>query len=151
MILIPELYQYTAEITAAIPAIKTSHLLLNEAEVTKYLGGMKKTDNQLMLVIIPDARTKAKDEDSIIMNNAMGFFFLEKTEYSSSQQAEWIAIFSRTQATALEFIRKLIYDKTFGSCGFNRDLDVNNISIEPVTGLASCNGWTVEVYFDTPF
>jgi hypothetical protein len=151
MILIPELKIYTAEIKAAIPAIKTSHMLLNEAEVVKYLNGIKKTDNQIMLTIIPDAQSKAKDEDNIIMNNAMGFFFLEKTEYSSSQQNDWIAIFERTQATALEFVKKLIYDKTFGSCGFNKDLDVNNISIKPESGLASCNGWSVEVYFDTPF
>lgn len=151
MILIPELIQYTAEIQAAIPAINTSHLLLNEAEVVKYLSEMKKTDNQVMLVIIPDARTKARNEDSIVMNNAMGFFFLEKTDFSTSQRTEWLAIFERTQATAVAFIRKLIYDKSWGTCGFNRDLDVNNISIEPVTGLASCNGWSVEVYFDTPF
>lgn len=151
MILIPELNQYVTQIREAIPAIKTSHLLLNEAEVVKYLLEMKKTDNQLMLVIIPDARTKAKNEDNILMNNAVGFFFLEKTELSQSQRADWLAIFERTQATAVEFIRKLIRDKNYGSCGFNRDLDVNNISIEPITGLASCNGWTVEVYFDTPF
>ncbi len=151
MILISELKLYTTQIQEAIPAIKTSHLLLNEAEVVKYLSGMKKTDNQLMLVIIPDARTKARNEDSIVMNNALGFFFLEKTELSTSQGPDWLAIFERTQETAVEFIRKLIRDKNWGSCGFNRDLDVNNISIEPITGLASCNGWTVEVYFDTPF
>lgn len=151
MILIPELKQYVTQIQQAIPAIKNSHLLLNEAEVVKYLSEMKKTDNQLMLVIIPDARTQAKNEDNIIMNNAVGFFFLEKTDLSNSQRADWLAIFERTQDTAVQFVRKLIQDKNYGSCGFNRNLDVNNISIEPVTGLASCNGWSVEVYFDTPF
>ena len=101
MILISELKLYTTQIQEAIPAIKTSHLLLNEAEVVKYLSGMKKTDNQLMLVIIPDARTKARNEDSIVMNNALGFFFLEKTELSTSQGPDWLAIFERTQETAV--------------------------------------------------
>jgi hypothetical protein len=151
MILIAELKEYTATMQAFLPLVNTSHILLNEGEVINFLSAMKKSDNQLMLVIMPDARSRAKDEDNIIMNNSVGFLFLEKTEYSAARKDEWIAIFERTQESALAFTRKIINDKSEGDCSFNRFLDVNNISIEPLTNLASCNGWSVEIFFDTPF
>lgn len=151
MILVSELQAYRQELEDALAGVKTSHLVLDEGEVVNYLSDMKKSDNQIMLMVMPDARTNARDEDSVIMNNALGFLFMEHTDYSRDRQLEWIATFERTQATAVEFIRKLIQDKSSGSCDFHRYLNVNNISLEPITGLASCNGWTVEVYFETPF
>lgn len=151
MILISELKEYMAEMQDHLANVNTSHLLLNESEVTNFLLEKKTSDNQMMLVIMPDARSRAKDEDNVHMNNSLAFLFMEKTNYSASRKDEWIAIFERTQETAIAFTRKLIEDRVYGKCGFNRFLDTNNISIEPLTNLASCNGWSVEVYFDTPF
>lgn len=151
MIPVSELQSYRQELEAALEGVKTSHLVLDESEVVNYLSDKKRRDNQIMLIIMPDARTNARDEDSIIMNNAIGFLFLEHTDFSKDRQLEWIAVFERTQATAVEFVKKLIRDKTYGNCDFHRYLNVNNIALEPITGLASCNGWTVEVYFETPF
>ena len=151
MILISELYEYTEELKAALPLVNKSHLVVNETEVVNYLSDMRENDNQMMLCVIPDAKSNAKDEDNINFNNALGFFFLEKTEYSNTKNAEWISVFARTQESVLAFVKKLVEDKTSGTCGFSRYLNVTNISIEPVTALASCNGWSVEVYFDTPF
>jgi len=151
MILVSELQSYRQELEAALEGVKTSHLVLDESEVVNYLSDKKRSDNQVMLIIMPDARTSARDEDSIMMNNALGFLFLEHTDYSRDRQLEWIAVFERTQATAVAFVKKLIRDKTYGSCDFHRYLNVSNIALEPITGLGSCNGWTVEVYFETPF
>lgn len=151
MILVSELQAYREEVQAAIAGVKSSHLVIDESEVVNYLSNKKRSDNQIMLVVMPDARTNARDEDSVMMNNALGFMFLEHTDFSRERQLEWIAVFERTQASAVEFVRKLIRDKSFGSCDFHRYLNVNNIALEPITGLASCNGWTVEVYFETPF
>lgn len=151
MILIAELYDYIEELQLALPQVKKSHLVVNQSEVVNYLNEMREADNQLMLCIIPDAKTTARDEDNINFNNSLGFLFLEKTEYSNTKNAEWIAVFSRTQESILAFVKKLVNDKTYGACGFSRYLNVTNISIEPVTALASCNGWSVEIYFDTPF
>ena len=151
MILVSELQSYREELEEALEGVKTSHLVLDESEVVNYLSDKKKSDNQIMLMIMPDARTNARDEDSVMMNNAIGFLFLEHTDFSRERQQKWIEVFERTQATAVAFVRKLIRDKTHGSCDFHRYLNVNNIALEPITGLASCNGWTVEVYFETPF
>ena len=100
MILVSELQAYREELEAALDGVKTSHLVLDESEVVNYLSDKKRSDNQVMLIIMPDARTSAGDEDSVMMNNALGFLFLEHTDYSRDKQLEWIAVFERTQATA---------------------------------------------------
>ena len=151
MILISELRTYIAAKQAELPLVNSSRLAVNESDVTRFLSAFSKTDNQLMLVLLPDARSTARDEDNIRMNNSLAFLFLEKSDYSSEKYDQWLDVFARTQESAIAFARKLIWEVNNGSCSFNRFLDYNNISIEPVNGLASCNGWSVEIYFDVPF
>lgn len=152
MILIPELDAYLQQKKANLAAVNFVRCAVGKDEVINFLNIIKSTDNQIMLALIPDANTnKSQSEDNINLNNALSFLFLEKTDYSeTSKYEEWLAVLSRTQVTALAFMKELINDKSEGSCGFNRFLDYKNISINPEVGLASCNGWSVDVYFDTP-
>lgn len=151
MILVSEFKTYLAEKQAQLPLVNFARVVVKEAEVTRFLQQIKKTDNQIFLGVMPDARSAARDEDNVRMNNATAFMFLEKTDYSPDKHDDWLDVFARTQESALAFAKQLIQDKSFGNCDFVRYLDVNNISIEPVSDLASCNGWTVEVYFNIPF
>lgn len=153
MILIPELDAYLQQKKANLAAINFVRCVVGKDEVVNFLNIVKSTDNQILLALIPDANTnKSKNEDNVNFNNALSFLFLEKTDYSeTSKYEEWLAVFSRTQVTALAFVQELIKDKSEGPCSFNRFLDVPNISVNPEVGLASCNGWSVDVYFDTPF
>lgn len=152
MILIPEFKAYVKTTEDKLPLVKFSKVVVEKDEVVKSLQQLKSTDNQIMLAVMPDARSNAKDEDSVRMNNATAFFFLEKTDYGAERYEKWLDIFERTQTSAVAFIRQLIRDSRGESgCGFVRELDPNNITIEPVSGMASCNGWVVECYFDMSF
>ena len=151
MILISEFKTYVEEKKNALPLVNFAKVVVKEDEVTKFLQSVKSTDNQIMVAVMPDARSNARDEDNVRLNNATGFMFLEKTDYGAEKYEKWLDVFERTQESAVAFMRQLIYDRTNGPCDFVRWLDVSNISIEPVSGLASCNGWLVEVYFDIPF
>ena len=151
MILVSELRQYIADKKQQLPGVNSSFLVVEKDELTRYLGKLNKNENQIMVAVMPDARTSARDEDNVKMNTALAFMFLEKTDYSESKQDEWLQIFERTQETALEFTRMILDDMVYGDCGFNRYLNPNNISIEPVSGLSSCNGWSVDFFFDMPF
>lgn len=151
MILIPEFKTYVNQKKDLLPLVKTAKVVVKEEEVVKFLVDLKGSDNQILMAVMPDARSNARNEDNVRMNNATAFMFLEKTDYGADRYEKWLDIFERTQESAVTFIRQLIHDKTSGPCDFVRWLDVNNITIEPVSGLASCNGWIVEVYFDTPF
>lgn len=150
MILVSELRTYVAEKKAQLAGVNKAFVVVEKGELVKFLSDLTRDDNQILVAVMPDARSKAKDEDNISMNNALAFLFLEKTEYSVINQDEWLDIFERTQVTALEFVKMIVDEISTGGCDFNRYLDPNNMSIEPESGLDSCNGWSVEFYFDTP-
>lgn len=152
MILISELETYVEQKKNELAAVNYSKLVVKEAELVKFLDKVGKRDNQLLIAVIPDARSTGKSEDAVKMNNAVSFMFLEKVDYSATDRYnDWIDVFKNTQATALEFTRQILREIWDGPCDFNRFLDWQNIEINPVSGFASCNGWSVEVYFDTPF
>ncbi|WZL88322.1 hypothetical protein VS868_12015 [Salinimicrobium sp. 3283s] len=149
MILVSELRRYVKEKEAQLAGVKSSFVVVEKDGLVKYLAELAEKDNQIMVAVMPDARSSG-NEDNVKMNNSLGFFFLEKTDYSESVQDKWLDIFERTQETALEFTRMLIDEKTYGACDFNQYLDPQNMSITPETGLAGCNGWSVEFFFNTP-
>ncbi|MBO2546120.1 hypothetical protein J0871_17015 [Salegentibacter sp. BDJ18] len=149
MILIPELRQYVTDTDEALPEVNFSKVVVVKEELAKFLSGVRVTDNQIMIAVMPDARTTGNDVDALKLRNSLGFFFLEKTDYSATRQDEWLDVFERTQATALKFFNKVLDDSIDGPCGFVRDLVVSNISINPESNLLGCNGWSVELSFDT--
>ena len=152
MILISELQDYVDQKKNELAAVNYSKLVVQESELVKFLDKVGKRDNQLLIAVIPDARSTGKNEDAVKMNNAVSFMFLEKVDYSATDRYnDWLNVFGETQATAIEFTRTILREIYDGPCSFNRFLDWNNIEINPVSGLASCNGWSVECYFDIPF
>lgn len=150
MILVSELRRYVKEKEEKLPAVNSSFVVVEKGELTNYLSGLGKDKNQIMVAVMPDARSRGGDEDNINMNNSLGFLFLEKTDYSASTQEKWLDIFERTQETAVEFMRMIVDDIFTGNCDFTRFLDTKTMSIEPESGLAGCNGWSVEFFFDVP-
>jgi hypothetical protein len=150
MILVSELRKYVKEKELLLPAVNSSFVVVEKGELTSYLSSLGKDKNQIMVAVMPGARTKAGNEDNIMLNNGLGFLFLEKTDYSASKQDKWLDIFERTQLTAIEFMRMIVDDIFTGNCDFSQYLDPNNMNIEPESGLSGCNGWSVEFFFDTP-
>ncbi|MGI0106748.1 hypothetical protein [Salinimicrobium sp. WS361] len=149
MILVSELRRYVKEKEEQLAGVKSSFVVVEKDGLVNYLNKLSNKDNQILIAVMPDARSSG-NEDNVKMNNSLGFFFLEKTEYSESVQDKWLDIFERTQETAIEFTRMLIDEKIYGACDFNQYLDPQNMSIQPETGLAGCNGWSVEFFFNTP-
>ena len=90
--------------------------------------------------------------DAAQYTNTLGFFFLEKTDYSNLKRPEYIAIWTRTQVVVKLFIDKMLMDKADNEgmfCGFLAWLEEGSFSIEPIKALNSCNGYYVELVMKT--
>ena len=150
MILVSELRNYVKQKKEALAAVNFARVVVQKDELTRFLSDVSDRDNQIMICVMPSARSNGPDGDSIKMNNALGFFFLEKTEYSEKRQEEWLDVFERTQESALSFFYNLIDELQEGTCSWSRYLDIKSVSIDPESNFAGCNGWSVEVYFNIP-
>lgn len=150
MILVSELRDYVKQKKEALAAVNFARVVVQKDELTRFLSDVSDRDNQIMICVMPSARSNGSDGDAIKMNNALGFFFLEKTEYSEKRQEEWLDVFERTQESALAFFYNLIDELQAGTCSWSRYLDIKSVSIDPESNFAGCNGWSVEVYFNIP-
>jgi hypothetical protein len=151
MLTVLRLKEYTAELQAAIPEINSAFLVVTRDEVSKFMKEHTDDKNILLLAILPEHDVTGK-EDSSKVNNMMGFYLFEKTDYSEHDHDSYLSVFARTQAAAKKVVDQLLQDKansTGALCGFLNYLDESSISITPIKGISGCNGYFVGLSFET--
>ena len=134
------------DVMLAIPEIKKSQVVVTEHELAKFIGDHTQEENILMLCLWP-SRKITGEQDNTRWGNVMGFFFLDKTDYSEHDQESFLAIFDRTEDVARRFIEKLLEDKSENGgfeCNAYAHLDEGSISCEPIKMNNGCNGHYVE-------
>ena len=147
MLKVSDLQNYTNQIKEELPEINSAYLAVTKENLTKFMQSHTKQMNILMVSLVPE-HDMGGSADSAKWENTVGFYFLEKTDYSQHDHEGYIAIFTRTQLVAEKFVKKLIEDKADNKglfCGFLAWLDENAITVSPVAALNQCNGWYVQI------
>jgi hypothetical protein len=149
MLKVSDLRAYSTEVKEAIAGINSTYMAVTKENLMKFMQEHKKESNILMLSLIPSHRLTG-DPDSAKWNNLVGFYFLEKTDYSQYDAEGYLSIFERTQEVARLFVNKLLEDKADNAglfCGFLAYLDEDSIGVDPIVALNGCNGYYVELAF----
>ncbi len=126
-------------------------MVVDDSELATILKERIENDNTFLICVLPEFYMKGT-EDNTEWKNITEFFILDKTDYSEHDRDSYLNIFATTQLKALAFVEKLIEDKTnmTGSmCGFLQRLNEDSIAVKPVWKKNGCNGWLVELNFDT--
>jgi hypothetical protein len=157
MLPINRLREYQAEVCAQLldangkKLFNYSNLIIDNAELSKLLKEREPEENTFLIAVMPEFQMKG-EEDRSKWENILQFFILDKTDYSEHEHDGYINIFVETQAKTKAFVDKLIEDKSNREgvfCNFLSWLDENSISVRPVNKKDGCNGWVVELNFDT--
>jgi hypothetical protein len=160
MLLLNRLLEYLAECKASIKDKSTEPITLfnyatmvvDDSELAKVLEERVDTENTFLIAVMPEFNMKGV-EDNAEWQNILAFFILDKTDYSEHDRDSFINIFVTTQIKAKAFVDKLLDDKANHSgvfCNFLAKLDESSITVKPVWKKNGCNGWMVEVNFDSP-
>ncbi|MFP9100914.1 hypothetical protein ACLI09_17850 [Flavobacterium sp. RHBU_24] len=150
MFTIPQLKQYSQVLTDTVPAIKKWEIAVTVEELSQIVKDHKKTDNMLLLSLVPHHDVEGDQHDAQY-RNVCGFFLLEKTDYKEGQE-KYLEIFERTQQAAADLVARMREDKDSGGgifCNFLSGLDESSISIDPIKMQDGCNGHYVAVNFKT--
>lgn len=151
MLTINRLREFVAECVASIEEIRAGEVVITKDEVVKFMGKHSKEDNTLLLAIVPEHDLYlAEDKNS--WTNEMGFYLLNKTDYSEHDHDSYISIFAKVQAVVAEFINKIKEEKEGGSfCDLFYRLEGKTISVSPIKGLSSCNGYFVGFNYESNY
>lgn len=153
MLTINRLREFVAEVVATMPQIKSGKVVVTKEEISKFMRDHDISDNTLLIGIVPEHDVTG-NEDAFMVENDLGFYLLDKTDYSEHDHDSYLDIFAKTQQTAFDFV-KLITEKNFENsssiCGLFQNIDDVSFPITPVKALDGCNGYFVGINFNTHF
>lgn len=147
MLKVSQLRQYTNTVKDAISEINSAYLVVSKDELMKFLQDHNSEQNTMMLSVVPE-HDMAGSQDNARWQNTLGFYFLEKTDYSEYDHDGFLSIFERTQAVAEKFVHKLLTDKCDNTglfCGFLAWLEEDSFTATPVKMLNGCNGYYIQL------
>jgi hypothetical protein len=144
MIGINTVRQYLEHIKQALPAIKTAHLVIDDAQINEYVKDLKDKDNLILLALVPSHRPEGKDEDNVRDKDMMCFLVLKKAE-RKIKPAEFMDNLALCQQTAQQLRYLLIQDmdEYNDGCSFLSQLDVASISLDPTYNLGGTDGYEI--------
>ena len=151
MLTITNLKNYCQQVQQAIPQIKVMHMAVSSDNLVRFMNDHSVDQNTLMVALVPEHSLNG-EQDSARWENNVGFYFLEKTDYSQHDNEGFLSIFERTQEIAMEFVRKLVVDKSENTglfCNFLAFFNENSVQVRPVVALNGCNGYYVEFLFES--
>lgn len=141
--------QYTIEVKEAINGINFSRCVIDDSQLIHFLSEHQQSDNNILMSVIPDFGMKARDIDNAQLTPSTAFYVLKKTDYSAQNHDEFLDIFIETFDHAHDIVTKMLNDATQG-CEVIRYLNPESITITPVWGKASCNGWVINFNLEFP-
>lgn len=157
MLPINRLLEYQAEVVELLrdqnnaKMFNFTDMIIDDSELALVLKERVPEDNTFLISVMPSFVVKG-NEDNSKWQNLLQFFILDKTDYSEHDRDSFRNIFVTTQVKAQAFVFKLLEDKANGHgaiCGFLNQLDENSIRVDPVWKMNGCNGWTIEMNFDS--
>lgn len=143
------LKQYTQELQEQISGLNKWRCVVDDSQLIHFLSEHQQSDNNILMSVIPDFGTRARDIDNAMLTPSTAFYVLKKTDYSSHNHDEFLDIFIETFDQCQDIVTKMLNDATQG-CEVIRYLKPESITITPVWGKASCNGWVINVNLDYP-
>lgn len=142
------LTEYTKELKEYIEPINFHRVVIDDSELVLYLQDLRKSDNMILMAVIPEISTQSRDEDNFLLRASHSFLVLEKTSESNMRYDDGIEMWERTYQAAEDIVRKMMEDKTAATCTFLRRLNPSSITISPVWKKASTNGWMITYSLD---
>ena len=147
MITVQQLRSYLANKVIEIPALKSSQLIIDDSELSKFLKELKEKDSPMLIGVMP-AYPIQGTEDSTQWNNKLMFMILDKTSYRDTDHEAYLDIFEKTQVIVRQFVNLMLNEKENAEglfCNQMAWLEENSANVYPIWKKQGCNGWGIEI------
>lgn len=150
MIDLLELEQYLDEIKEAVPAIKTTYLVIDDSQIIEIVKDIRESDNLILLGIVPSHSVSGSNVDNLRSKDIMAFLVVKKAD-RKIKHSDFIAnLYSCQQAIRAVELKMLSDMANDDNCGsLMRQLEVTSIDINPIYYLAGTDGYEINFYLHT--
>lgn len=154
MLTVNRLREFVAEAVASLDELQVGKVVVTKEEISRFMKEHSEEENMLLIGIIPE-HDVVGSEDAWETENDLGFYILEKTDYSEYDHDSYLDVFSRTQEAASQFVSFILEQSNnidSSICGLFANFGNKiNIPITPIKGLSGCNGYFIGINFKNPF
>ena len=150
MSLIATYISYLEEVMASVEGINKLLMVTEEKQLAKYIRDHQKSDNVLMLGIMPNFGNNSPDNADMYQDVAFcEIMLLKKTDYSDLPYDNFIEDYDYIFGLIQQVKAKLLDDATNGTCALVRQLNPESFQTVDVYNRNNCNGWNLVFTFDS--
>ena len=144
-----QLQQYLDEVKSAVPAIKTTYLVIDDSQIVEIMKDVRESDNLILLALVPSHAVTGNNYDNSQSKDIMAFLVLKKAE-RKIRHSEFINNLHSCQQAMRAVELKLLIDMADDeNCSFLRQLEPSSLTIDPVWSLAGTDGYEMNFYLHT--
>lgn len=140
MISLKELREALAEVKTLVPELKKIERVATDDQFVNALNEHKNSDNALLVSVTPSYNSFG-NEGFQGYKSYLQFFILNKIDYKKTKPVDEQ---EKLQPIALKFVEAL-YDYGDEDCKLLGGLDFENYKLLPVTNIAECCGWEIQI------
>ena len=147
MITVQALRSYLASKLTEIPELKSSQLIIDDSELSKFLKELKEKDSPILIGVMPAYGIEGS-QDVSQWNNKLMFMILDKVSYRDSEHEAYLDIFQNNQEAVRKFVYKMLEEKENAEglfCNQMAWLEENSTNVYPIWKKNGCNGWGIEI------
>lgn len=149
MLKINRLREFLLEIKTAIPAIKSTQVIISDSDFKQFLKERKISDNTNLFVVAPNHGIVGR-EDASKYDNQLQFFFFDKIVEKDLKYDAKLDLYNKIQGIVQQFMQYLLDAKSgenedFNDCGLFQYLDEESVDIVLFWDGFECRGY--EVFF----
>lgn len=144
MLSINELKDYLEELKEAIPALKSSYLVIDDSQVGETLKEHRESGNLILYGFIPSHKGLGQTADDARVKDLAAFMVLRKVDRNQRHDT-FIENMATCQAAANAIYKKMLEDMHDDEhCyPFTARIDIASIEINPVWQLAGADGYDI--------
>lgn len=151
MLTVNELKEYVAMLQNIIPEISHNNVVIDESQLTRFLDKLKTIDSYMVVGIIPKHKPKG-NIDLLRVDDYTTLLVVRKIVRSEQTHEQFLDFFNESQAVAKKITDKIFLDVMNDNyCGFIKNIVPGSIDINPIWGLASCDGYQIDFKLDNTY
>ena len=152
MLFIDDFENYLKTLVAFIPEIERSEVVIDDSQVNKFLEEIPDDGKYIAMGIIPK-HNQTGDADTIQSVDYAAILILKKVTRSDQDHTVFKATILEAQKVTRNVILKMREDKIDdeNECSVMKFLTIESLDLNPIWGLAGCDGYQIDFSLKTHF
>lgn len=150
MLAVNDFRAYVKAIAESQDLIDKPQVVMDDSQITKFVQDNKNIEKYFVLGLIPSHKPIGGIDFLQVVDRA-SILLVKKVDRSEITHNQFLDNIHEAQQLAKAVLSKMLSDQANEECNIMKYLKTESIQLDPVWGLASCDGYEIGFSLETPF